>query len=113
MNKLKESYQTDAQLKKRVEMLSKYFKKDNKYIDFEGFYCLSINERDNSKGIRWFHRNKYIVEVVVNARHFENGPHINIAHFVLFSNYNDAILHMALKEREAAQIIEDAEKRIN
>lgn len=89
-------YTTDKEYKKRVEKLKKYFaNSDQKYIEFDEYY-IELKKRDNSEGIRWFHRNKYQVEVVFNS--LDNGPSQNKAGFVLFSNLNDALLHAVLTE---------------
>lgn len=114
MKMLTNSYQTDGQTKKRFDLLKKFFSEvkngeRSKYVDFERYY-LYLNKEDNMDGLRWFHKDKYKVEVVVNAEN-EPHPHKNIAGFVLFSKYDDAILHMTLKEQEAVRILHERDKK--
>lgn len=113
MKTITKSYQTDEQTKKRFDTLKKRFQsvKDSKkradYVEFERYY-LYIHKENKTNGLRWFHQDKYKIEVVVNG---DTGPHQNIAGFVLFSKYDDAILHMTLTEHHALQILEDRDKK--
>lgn len=93
------SYQTDEQLKRRCTYFKKYFfsKSDKNYIKFDGYY-VELRKVDGGAGIRWFHRDKYKVEVVFDR---ESGPAQNVAGFVLFSDIDDAILHACLCETSA------------
>ena len=98
-------YATDEDYKKRYDHLCKHFKDNLGYIQFPK-YDLVI--RKEGAGCRWFHENKYKVEVVVNADNYaDNKTHQNIAGFVLFSSFEDAILHMVLVENTALRIIEE------
>lgn len=100
-------YQTDAQLKDRIRQLKEYFKtSEQNYIEFGGYY-IELRKMDKSNGIRWFHRNKYKVEVVFER---EGAPHQNIAGFVLFSNINDALLHACLRETSELARLKRLEK---
>ena len=113
MKTITKSYQTDEQTKKRFDALKNRFmdvKTGKKRSDYEEFkrYYLYIYKEDNTNGLRWFHQGKYKVEVVVNGE--SEGPHKNVAGFVLFSNYNDAILHMTLEEHHALQVLENRDK---
>ncbi len=95
---LPNNYRSDEQKKTRFDELYKYFNNPyNKYIQFDGYY-LSTNYHEKSGGIRWFHGNKWQVEVVVDM---VEGPSQNIAPFSLFSNLEDAIINMVLIEEKA------------
>lgn len=100
---LPDGYRDDVQKKARFNTLFKRFKaqKKDRYVQFDG-YCLSLNHQRASAGLRWFHCGKYLVEVVVTM---ESGPHQNIAPWVLFSKYEDAILHMTLIEEKAVEML--------
>jgi len=103
---IKSSYQEDSEKQKRFKKLCQYFK-ENSYAEF-GEYYLHIRHNGCSSGTRWFHRGKYLVDVVVDAKFTpECKPHLNICPWVLFSNFEDAILHMTLVEVKALQMIEE------
>ena len=105
------SFQSDSDYKRRFKELKNVFKDGTAYVEFKDYY-LHIKKEDNSGGIRWFHRNKFLVEVVIDASCYaDNRPHQNIAPFVLFSLYEDAILHMVLTENKAVHIIEEEKRK--
>lgn len=109
IKQLTSDYQTDEQMLKRFNLLCDYFKQDLKqnYVEFNGYY-LSLRFQEKSAGLRWFHCNKYRIEVVVDRI---NGPSQNIAPWTLFSNYKDAILSMTMAEEKAVCILKkDASK---
>lgn len=84
---------TDKEVKKAFNELKEYFRfTKNTYIKFDGFY-IELRYQENSSGIRWFHRKKYKVEVVFNR---ESGPDQNVSGWVLFSKFDDAVLHAVL-----------------
>lgn len=87
----------DAGLKRRIADLKEFFTKEGtkNYIQFDDYY-IELRQESDSDGIRWFHRNKYKVEVVFDA--LEGGPARNEAGFILFSSMDDALLHAVLTE---------------
>lgn len=87
---------TDHEIKKRYKYLLKTLGKDTQYIEVDNYYLYLKPLTDNSTGLRWYHRKKYQVEMVVNQ---ESGPSKNIAPFVLFSSKKDAILNLTLVEQ--------------
>lgn len=88
------AFTDDKQLKKRFEEMKDYFLKGNTYAQFDNYY-IELRQIPNDDGYRWFHRGKYKIEVVFDREH---GPSRNEAGFVLFSNFEDAILHACLIE---------------
>jgi len=91
---------TDYQLNIRFEEIKKEFKKlmkktNRNYIEFNGYY-MELKYNDKSRGIRWFHRSKYVPNFVVSHEDF--SPAINIAGFNLFTKFDDAILKLVLLE---------------
>lgn len=89
----------DQDKEKRYKELQSIFikKREKNYIEknYKGFdYYIEIKHRDNSQGIRWFHRNKWLCEVVLTT---EEG-HKNLAPFALFSTLDDCLLQAMLVE---------------
>lgn len=95
------------ELEKKCEQLKAEFNKAEKnYVERKGYY-IELRFTKKSDGIRWHFHDKYKVELVVDADVYDfvyqrkdNGAHINICDFVLFSNMDDAILYAVLKEEE-------------
>lgn len=101
-------YRTDEQKKARFNLFKNHFKpmtRGNQYIECKDYY-LNLKYNEESDVLRWFHRGRYLVEVVVNQ--LEGGPSVNIAPFALFSLLDDALLCMVLTEEKA---VEDLEKQ--
>ena len=108
---LPNGYRTDEQKKKRFNDLCIYFKdnKNQKYIALDGYY-LSLKYNSKSSGLRWFHCDKYIVEVVID--NILGGPSKNISPWILLSNFEDAILLMVLTEEKALLELEAQSKQL-
>lgn len=110
MKRLTTGYRTDKQKLKRFNEIKEYFtNKDNRYIQFDG-YCLSLQYHSKSSGLRWFHCDKYLVEVVVDR---PDGPSQNIAPWVLLSSFDDAILVLTLTEEKAVEMLRKDKELIN
>jgi hypothetical protein len=109
---LQSGHTTDEQKKSRFQLFMNHFKpmlNGNQYIECKDYY-LSLHYNHKSDGLRWFHSDKYKVEVVVNQ--LEGGPSLNIAPFVLLSSINDALLLMMLTEEKAVENLEKQRKEM-